>query len=170
MAGLIGLPQTGQVSWSTSASERESTVIGDCFFGGLSISATRFLGGPRLDHVSPVGQARVNGTHTQQAARLMRETGPLRFRVRLWYEGGMNPVSPKVTAGLGGAGATTPLSIVIIWAIGLTGLAVPPEVAGAIASLIATVGGGLAAYVVHDPSRSPVADPPLAFTPARRAP
>ena len=86
----------------------------------------------------------------------------------------MNPVSPKVTAGLGGAGATTPLSIVIIWSLGLWlghyGLSMPPEVAGALASLIATGGGGLAAYVVHDPARSPVPDPPPAFTPARRAP
>jgi hypothetical protein len=83
----------------------------------------------------------------------------------------MNPVSPKVTAGLGGAGATTPLSIVIIWALGLTGLTVPPEVAGAIAALIATLGSGLAGYTVHDPSRAAVPDPeppPPAFTPARK--
>ena len=44
----------------------------------------------------------------------------------------MNPVSSKVVAGAGAAGGSTPLSIVLIWALGLVHVTVPPEIAAAI--------------------------------------
>ncbi len=67
----------------------------------------------------------------------------------------MNTVSPKVVAGFGGAGGTTPFSIVIIWLIGLTGVTLPPEVAGALAAMIAALGSLLAGYVVPHQGAAP---------------
>lgn len=60
----------------------------------------------------------------------------------------MNTVSPKVSAAGGAAGASTPLSIVIIWLIGLLHVTVPPEVAAAIASLIAAFAAIVAGYLM----------------------
>lgn len=62
----------------------------------------------------------------------------------------MNPntVSPKVSAAAGAAGGSTPLSIVICWAIGLLGLTVPPEVAVSIGALVASGSALLAGYFV----------------------
>lgn len=60
----------------------------------------------------------------------------------------MNPISPKVSAGAGAAGGSTPLSILIIWGLGLSGLVVPPEVAASIGALIAGLSSLLAGYLV----------------------
>lgn len=61
-------------------------------------------------------------------------------------------VSPKVSAAAGAAGASTPLSIVVIWVIGLLHVTVPPEVAAAIASLLASLASLVAGYIVpHNP-------------------
>lgn len=57
-------------------------------------------------------------------------------------------VSAKVSAGVGAAGASTPLSIVVIWILGLFNVQVPPEVAAAIASLIAAIASGIGGYIV----------------------
>lgn len=64
----------------------------------------------------------------------------------------MNPVSPKVSAAAGAAGGSTPLSIVIIWLLGMAHIMVPPEVAVSIGTLVAS-GAALAAgyWVPHGP-------------------
>ena len=59
-----------------------------------------------------------------------------------------NTVSPKVSAAAGAAGGSTPLSIVICWLIGLTGLTVPPEVAVSIGALVASGSALLAGYLI----------------------
>jgi hypothetical protein len=62
-------------------------------------------------------------------------------------------MSPKVAAGAGAAGASSPLSIIVIWLIGLTHVTLPPEVAVAIGSLVAAGASLLAGYLVpHDPT------------------
>ncbi len=49
----------------------------------------------------------------------------------------MNPISPKVSVGAASGAGSTPLSIVLVWLIGLTGIAVPETVAISIGALIA---------------------------------
>ena len=73
------------------------------------------------------------------------------------------PVSSKVVAGAGAAGGSTPLSIIIVWALGLAHVTVPPEIAAAIAALIASLASGTAGYMV----RHNDAPPAPVFTPAR---
>ena len=67
----------------------------------------------------------------------------------------MNPISPKVAAAGGAAGVSTPLSMIVIWALGLLHVTVPPEIGGAIASLIAALAAVVAGYLV--PHQAPPA-------------
>jgi len=64
----------------------------------------------------------------------------------------MNSISPKVSNGFGAAGGSTPVTVIVIWLIGLTGVVIPPEVAAAIASLVAALAGLAVGYwTPHDP-------------------
>ena len=67
----------------------------------------------------------------------------------------MNPVSPKVAAASGAAGVSTPLSMIVIWAMGLLGVQVPPEIGGAIASLIAAVAAAIGGYLAPHANPNP---------------
>jgi hypothetical protein len=69
----------------------------------------------------------------------------------------MNGISPKVAAGAGAAGSSTPLSIIIIWILGLLNVTVPPEVAASIGALIAALGSLFAGYMV--PHQQPAGPP-----------
>jgi len=61
-------------------------------------------------------------------------------------------MSPKVSNGFGAAGGSTPVTIIIVWLIGLMHVTIPPEVAAAIASLVAALCGLLAGYMTpHEP-------------------
>lgn len=79
------------------------------------------------------------------------------WRSAYHHERDMNTaISPKVSAAAGAAGGSTPLSIVIIWLIGLLHVTIPPEVAAAIASLVAALASLIAGYVVpHSPQQPP---------------
>lgn len=57
-------------------------------------------------------------------------------------------ISPKVSAGVGAAGLSAPLSILVTWGLGAIGVPVPPEVSMATASLLASVLGGVAGWLV----------------------
>lgn len=75
------------------------------------------------------------------------------------------PVSSRVVAGAGAAGGSTPLSIIVIWVLGLAHVAVPPEIAAAIAALVASLASGMAGYMMpHNPATD---SPRVPFTPAR---
>jgi hypothetical protein len=64
----------------------------------------------------------------------------------------MNSISPKVSGSAGAAGVSTPVAIIVIWLIGLTHVVVPPEVAAAIASLLAALSAfAVGYYMPHDP-------------------
>ena len=82
----------------------------------------------------------------------------------------MNPVSSKVVAGAGAAGGSTPLSIVLIWALGLVHVTVPPEIAAAIAALVASLASLAAGYAVPHNTAPLDPAPPVTFTAARPAP
>ena len=49
----------------------------------------------------------------------------------------MSPISPKVSVGAASGAGSTPLSIVLVWLIGLTGVVVPETVAISIGALVA---------------------------------
>lgn len=55
----------------------------------------------------------------------------------------VQPVSSKVAVGSTAALSTTPISVVVIWALDQLGLHVPPEVATALGAVIA----GAAAFI-----------------------
>ena len=63
------------------------------------------------------------------------------------------PVSPKVTAGAGGAGAGTMLGVIVVWVLTSNGVEVPPEVATSIGGLLALALSAGAAYLKRDPRR-----------------
>lgn len=69
-------------------------------------------------------------------------------------------VSPKVSAGVGAAGASTPLSIIVVWVFSLFHINVPAEVAVAMGSLVAAVASGIGGYIV------PHVEPPVPPPPA----
>lgn len=60
----------------------------------------------------------------------------------------MNTVSPKVAAGAGAAGMSVPLGQVVVWGLGLLGVAVPPDIAMAIAGLMAAAASAVVGYLV----------------------
>lgn len=68
----------------------------------------------------------------------------------------MNPVSPKVAAAAGSAGATTPLGVIVVWLIGLTGTQVPPDVAIAIGALLASGAAFVGGYLTPHQPPAPV--------------
>lgn len=57
-----------------------------------------------------------------------------------------NDVSPKVVA----AGSGAALGTIIIWILGVFGVTVEPDVAAALATILATLGGWLARDVQRD--------------------
>ena len=59
---------------------------------------------------------------------------------------------------LGAAAISAPLSIIVIWALGLTGVQVPVEVAMSIATLLAALASAVVGYIV--PHVGPIANPP----------
>jgi hypothetical protein len=64
----------------------------------------------------------------------------------------MNGISPKVSNAVGAGGATSPLAVIIIWALGHW-MTIPPEIAGAMSSIIAVIAGGFAGWLTpHDPA------------------
>ena len=63
------------------------------------------------------------------------------------------PVSPKVSAGAGGAGAGTMLGVIIVWLLTSNGVDVPEPVASAIGGLLALGLSAGAAYFKRDPMR-----------------
>lgn len=78
----------------------------------------------------------------------------------------MNTISPKVSAGAGAAGASAPLSTILIWLIGLLGVVIPPEVAAAMAGLIAAIVGLVAGYMVpHEVAPAVVVPVPVLDAP-----
>lgn len=68
-------------------------------------------------------------------------------------------ISPKVSAGAGAAGGSTPLSIIVIWALGQAHITIPPEVAAAIAALVAALASGIAGYLVPHVAPPPQGNP-----------
>lgn len=60
------------------------------------------------------------------------------------------PVSPKVTASLGGGGAGVALGIIVVWLLASNGIDVPEPVATAIGSLLTLSLGSGAAYLKRD--------------------
>lgn len=60
---------------------------------------------------------------------------------------------PKVATTLGASGGTAPLVVIVLWLLGpgWLHLDLPPEVAGAFASLITTGVGFLAGYLTPSP-------------------
>ena len=91
----------------------------------------------------------------------------------------MNPVSPKVTAGAGGAGLGSALLIVLLWAFHLQP---PPEVVAAMTALIGGASGFAMAYATPhvsaamqaaengQPSSTPAPVPPGSATGAPSEP
>lgn len=57
-------------------------------------------------------------------------------------------VNPKVSAGVGAAGLSAPLAVVVAWGLGLLGVEMPQEVAMSLASLFAALGSGVAGWLV----------------------
>lgn len=60
------------------------------------------------------------------------------------------PVSPKVTASLGGGGAGVALGIIVVWLLTSNGVDVPEPVGTAIGSLLTLALGSGAAYLKRD--------------------
>lgn len=76
----------------------------------------------------------------------------------------MNTVSPKVSAASGAAGGSMPLTIIIIWLLGLANIAVPQDVAVAITGVVSMAAAGLAGYLVpHAPAPPPPPPPPASI-------
>lgn len=76
----------------------------------------------------------------------------------------MNPISPKVSVGAGAAAGSTPLSIVIVWALSLFHVTVPPEVAVSISALLAAGSSLLAGYYAPHVGDVPPPVPPITTT------
>ena len=75
-----------------------------------------------------------------------------------------NSVSPKVVAGAGGVGVSTPFSILVVWVLGVFNINVPPEVAVAIGTLVGALASLVSGYVVHDTSRVGTLTPGVSMT------
>lgn len=58
----------------------------------------------------------------------------------------MNGISPKVANGAAAAGGSSPVAIIIIWALGHW-VTMPPEIAAALASIISTASGFVGGYL-----------------------
>ena len=58
----------------------------------------------------------------------------------------MNGISPRVANGAAAAGSSSPIAIIIIWALGHW-VTMPPEIAAALASVISTVSGFVGGYM-----------------------
>ena len=63
------------------------------------------------------------------------------------------PVSPKVTASVGGGGAGIAISTILVWLLTSNGVEVPEPVASAIGGLLALGLSAGAAYLRRDPMR-----------------
>ncbi|WP_290646812.1 hypothetical protein, partial [Aquabacterium sp.] len=85
----------------------------------------------------------------------------------------MNPISPRVSNGLGAAGGSAPIAIILIWAIGLIlghwQIQVPPEIAGAMGSLFSAAAGFLGGYLTRLEA-GPIAPVPVQAPQAPSAP
>jgi hypothetical protein len=55
-------------------------------------------------------------------------------------------MKPKVQAAGAGAGVAGALTVILVWALSLAGVDVPPEVASALTTLLAAGGALLAGY------------------------
>lgn len=71
-------------------------------------------------------------------------------------------VSAKVASATGAVGVTTPLNVILVWALGKH--SVPPEVAVSFATLLSTAAAGLTGYLVKEKILPPdvLQPPPLA--------
>lgn len=63
------------------------------------------------------------------------------------------PISPKVTASVGGGGAGVALGIIVVWILTSNGVDVPEPVATAIGSLLTLILGSGAAWYKRDELR-----------------
>jgi hypothetical protein len=61
-----------------------------------------------------------------------------------------NPTHPKVTAAAQGAGAAGAITVVLVWVGSLFNVDVPPEVASAVTTLLATGAAYWAGYAKHE--------------------
>lgn len=71
----------------------------------------------------------------------------------------MTPLSPKVSVGAASGAGSTPLSIVIVWLIGLTGIVVPETVAISIGALIAAGATLVTGYLQREHVLPPIQEP-----------